>query len=399
MKKTSTFILFTAIIAFWGFSCESASDSINKPDDSAPNPTAGEYQAVVAFPNLTFNNPVELTHASDGTSKLYVAEQRGVIRVFDNATSTAQANVFLDIDSKVDAGGEMGLLGLAFHPDFKNNGYFYVNYTRNTPTRQTVIARFKVNSGAQTADAGSEKILLTFDQPYTNHNGGKLAFGADGYLYIATGDGGSGGDPQNNAQNRKNLLGKILRINVIASESGTYTIPADNPYKGNSEGFREEIYAYGLRNPWRFSFDHANNNLWVADVGQNEVEEIDIITKGGNYGWKIKEGNRCFDASANCNQANLIAPVWAYNQGTDGRSVTGGVVYRGTKLPDLTGKYVFGDYVSGKIWSLKYDGSKATDSGDKFSNVSTVSAFGEDAARELYILDYSAGKIYTLQKK
>lgn len=399
MKKLGILIFLTALSAFWGFSCESEVDSIDKPDDSTSNRIAGEYQAVVAFPNLTFDDPIEFTHASDGTNNVYVVEQRGVIRVFDNASSTLQANVFLDIDSKVDAGGEMGLLGLAFHLDFKTNGYFYVNYNRNLPTRQTVIARFKVNSGSQTADASSEKILLTFDQPFTNHKGGKLAFGADGHLYIATGDGGSGGDPQNNAQNRKNLLGKILRINASATESGTYTIPADNPFAGNGDGFREEIYAYGLRNPWRFSFDHTNNNLWVADVGQNDVEEVDIITKGGNYGWKIKEGNRCFDATANCNQANLIAPVWAYNQGTDGRSVTGGVVYRGTKLPDLGGKYIFGDYVSGKIWSLKYDGSKATDSGDKISNVSTVSAFGEDAAKELYILDYNAGKIYSLQKK
>lgn len=401
MKKVIILIAFSAFSAIWGFSCDIGSDPDDKPDDSTanPNPVAGEYNAVNAFPGLTFTSPVEFTHAFDGTNKVYVIEQRGVIRVFDNVSSTTQTSVFLDIDARVDAGGEMGLLGLAFHPDFKTNGFFYVNYNRNSPSRQTVIARFKVNTGFQVADAGSEKILLTYEQPYTNHKGGKLAFGADGYLYIATGDGGSGGDPQNNAQNRKNLLGKILRIDVNATDKVNYGIPKDNPYVGNTEGYMPEIYAYGLRNPWRFSIDAATNRIWAGDVGQNEVEEIDIITKGGNYGWKIKEGNDCFDATGNCNQASLVAPVWAYEQGTNGRSVTGGVVYRGKKLPNLIGKYVFGDYVSGKIWSLKYDGSKATDSGDKISNVNSVSAFGVDANGELYILDYGAGKIYSLVAK
>lgn len=399
MKKVIILIVLSVVSAFFGFSCESGTDPIGKTDDSTSAIVAGEYQAVVAFPNLTFDDPVEFTHAFDGTNKVYVIEQKGVIRVFDNVSTTAQAAVFLDIDSRVDAGGEMGLLGLAFHPNFETNGYFYVNYNRNSPTRQTVISRFKVNSGSQTADASSEKILLTYDQPFTNHKGGKLAFGSDGYLYIATGDGGSGGDPQNNAQNRKNLLGKILRIDVNVDDRETYAIPQDNPFVGNTEGFRGEIYAYGLRNPWRFSFDSATNNLWAGDVGQNEVEEIDIITKGGNYGWRIKEANDCFDATGNCNQSGLVAPVWSYKQGTDGRSVTGGIVYRGKKLPDLVGKYVFGDYVSGKVWSLKYDGAKATDSGDKIANVSSISAFGEDANKELYILNYGTGKVYTLEKK
>lgn len=399
MKKIIILITLAVLSAFFGFSCESGTDPIGKTDDSTSNTVAGEYQAVVAFPNLTFVSPVEFTHAFDGTNKVYVIEQKGLIRVFDNVSATAQTTVFLDIDARVDAGGEMGLLGLAFHPNFETNGYFYVNYNRNSPSRQTVISRFKVNSGSQVADANSEKILLTFDQPYTNHKGGKLAFGSDGYLYIATGDGGSGGDPQNNAQNRKNLLGKILRIDVNVEERENYAIPKDNPYIGNTEGFKEEIYAYGLRNPWRFSFDSVTNNLWVGDVGQNEVEEIDVITKGGNYGWRIKEANDCFDATGNCNQSGLVAPVFSYKQGTDGRSVTGGVVYRGKKLPDLVGKYVFGDYVSGKLWSLKYDGAKATDSGDKIANVSGISAFGEDADKELYILNYGSGKIYKLEKK
>ena len=400
MKKVIILITLAALSTLLGFNCKINSDPTDEPEDSTSNPVAREYQAVVAFPNLTFNSPVEFTHAYDGTNKVYVIEQKGVIRVFDNVSTTSQASVFLDIDARVDAGGEMGLLGLAFHPNFETNGYFYVNYNRNSPSRQTVISRFKVNAGSQVADANSEKILLTFEQPYTNHKGGKLAFGADGFLYIATGDGGSGGDPQNNAQNRKNLLGKILRIDVNVDEREMYKIPADNPYVGNTEGFREEIYAYGLRNPWRFSIDAATNNIWAGDVGQNAVEEIDVITKGGNYGWKIREADDCYGTQSNCNQATgLIAPVWSYRQGSDGRSVTGGIVYRGTKLPDLVGKYVFGDYVSGKIWSLKYDGSKATDSGDKIGNVSGISAFGEDANKELYILNYGAGKVYRLEQK
>lgn len=399
MKKIIILMALAGFSTLLGFNCKTNSDPTDKPEDSTANPVAGEYQAVVAFPNLAFNSPVEFTHAFDGTNKVYVIEQRGVIRAFDNVSTTSQTTVFLDIDARVDAGGEMGLLGLAFHPNFETNGYFYVNYTRNSPSRQTVIARFKVNPGSQVADAASEKILLTFEQPFTNHKGGKLAFGANGYLYIATGDGGSGGDPQNNSQNRKNLLGKMLRIDVDVAETEKYAIPKDNPYVGNTEGFMQEIYAYGLRNPWRFSIDATTNNLWAGDVGQNEVEEIDIITKGGNYGWKIKEANDCYGGSANCNQAGLIAPVWSYRQGADGRSVTGGVVYRGKKLPDLVGKYVFGDYVSGKIWALKYDGSKATDSGDKIGNVGGISAFGEDAEKELYILNYGNGKIYKLEKK
>jgi glucose/arabinose dehydrogenase len=302
----------------------------------------------------------------------------------------------LDIDERVASGGEMGLLGLTFHPDFKKNGYFFVNYTRDSPRRQTVVSRFKTNG--QVADPNSEAILFTFDQPYSNHNGGQVAFGADGFLYVSTGDGGSGGDPQNNAQNRKMLLGKMLRVNVNSTEKGNYGIPKDNPYIGNMEGFREEIYAYGLRNPWRFSFDLATKNLWVGDVGQNKVEEIDVVTKGGNYGWRIKEANNCYDASGDCSKIDLIAPVWSYEQGNDGRSVTGGKVYRGKKLPEFIGKYICGDYVSGKIWALTYDGKIVTKS-DLITNVSTVSSFGEDDDGELYICDYSAGKIYSLAKK
>ncbi len=346
-----------------------------------------------AFPHLTFEQPVEFTHAGDGTNRLFVLEQAGRIKVFDNDPAVKNTQVYLDIRDKVSDGGEMGLLGLAFDPNFKTNGYFYVNYTQRKPM-QTVIARYKVGKYQDNkADAASETVLFTFSQPYDNHNGGKLAFGPDGFLYISTGDGGAWGDQHNYAQNRRSLLGKILRIDVSKTEKGHYGIPADNPYVGNGEGYREEIYAYGLRNPWRFSFDAQTGQLWVGDVGQNEFEEIDIITKGGNYGWRLKEADRCYNPRNDCDPSNqLIDPIHKYPRG-DGVSVTGGFVYRGARVPNLRGKYLFADYSNGHIWALAFDGAKKTDNQLLATDGGSVSAFGEDAKQELYILDHYSGKI------
>lgn len=409
MKKATILASLLGFVALLAFNCKP--DEVNQPTTTTPpvvtppvvtppviTPEPAGYKAVAAFPKLTFSSPVDFTHANDGTNRLFVVEQKGIIQVFENDANVDKKTVFLDISAKVASGGEMGLLGLTFHPNFKQNGYFYVNYTRSSPRRQTVVSRFKAN--AQTADPNSEAILLTFDQPYSNHNGGQIAFGPDGFLYIATGDGGSGGDPQNYSQNRKSLLGKMLRIDVNTTEKGNYGIPKDNPYVANTEGFNEEIYAYGLRNPWRFSFDSVTKNLWTGDVGQNAIEEIDIVEKGKNYGWRIKEGNNCYARMSECNEieSSVTRPVWTYAQGNDGYSVTGGRVYRGKTLTDLVGKYIFGDYVSGKIWALTYDGKTVTKN-DLLTNVSTVSAFGEDTNGELYICDYSAGKIYVLTKK
>ncbi len=395
MKKTFVIIGFYSFISFLTISCKEADDSPTTSPIVVVVPSVSvSYQAVEAFPKLSFNSPVDFTLANDGSNRLFVVEQRGVIQTFENNANAETKSVFLDLMGRVSSGGEMGLLGLAFHPDFKNNGLFFVNYTRNSPRRQTVISRFKANG--QTADPSSEAILLTFDQPYTNHKGGQISFGGDGFLYIATGDGGSSGDPQNYAQNRASLLGKMLRIDVNTTNKGNYGIPKDNPYTANTQGFSEEIYAFGLRNPWRFSFDSVTKDLWTGDVGQNKVEEIDIITKGGNYGWKVKEGNDCY--SGDCSRADLIAPVWSYINGAEGRSVTGGVVYRGKKFADLVGKYFCGDYISGKIWVLTYDGKTVTKN-EVITNVGAVSAFGQDANGEIYILNYSSGKIYTLAKK
>ncbi len=356
------------------------------------------YTVNVAFSKLSFNRPVDLQHANDNSNRLFVVEQEGLISVFKNEASTSSKKTFLDIRSKVeDSGNEEGLLGLAFHPQYKTNGYFYVNYTANKPDR-TVISRFKVSvNNPDVADPASETVLLSFSQPYSNHNGGQVSFGPDGYLYIAAGDGGSGGDPQGNGQNLKTLLGKILRIDVDKQqEEKKYSIPTDNPFAGNKSGYKEEIYAYGLRNPWRLSFDAVTKKLWTGDVGQNAYEEIDIIEKGGNYGWNTMEGKHCFEPKQNCNQQGLKFPVWEYPR-KEGVSITGGFVYRGSSLPELKGKYIYSDYGSGKIWALDTRSLNPINTTLVESNLN-ISSFGVDPKNELYICSFD-GKIYKLSNQ
>lgn len=355
------------------------------------------YQAVDAFPSLSFDQPVDLQHPDDGSGRLFVVENAGIVRVFENDSSANDAPVFLDITDRVDdSGTEEGLLGLAFHPDFEENGYFYVNYTASNPDR-TIISRFQVSEqNTDQAEEASEQEILTFDQPYSNHNGGQLAFGPDGYLFIAVGDGGAG-DPQENGQDRSTLLGSILRIDVDGQENGNnYAIPPDNPFAENGEGYREEIYAYGLRNPWRFSFDEETNRLWAADVGQNEYEEINIIESGKNYGWNIMEGMHCFDPPEDCDQSGLELPVWEYDH-SEGISVTGGFVYRGPTLENLTGRYIYGDYGSGKIWALEHDGSEDPENTELLEVDFQIPSFGTDANNELYILGFD-GDIYRFEE-
>ncbi|MFX0163535.1 MAG: PQQ-dependent sugar dehydrogenase, partial [Candidatus Hodarchaeota archaeon] len=274
-----------------------------------------EINLMIAFPNLSFENPVDFQYADDGTNQVFVVGQEGVIWVFNNSASTSVATVFLNITDRVRTGDEEGLLGLAFHPDFNDTECFYVYYSAADEPRRSVIARYNVSlTDPNQADKESELMLLEILQPYSNHNGGQLSFGPnDGYLYIATGDGGSGGDPQGNAQNLTTLLGSILRIDVDNPANGeNYSIPVDNPFVGNVEGYKEEIFAYGFRNPWRFSFDPDTGWLWVGDVGQSEREEIDIVEKGKNYGWNIKEGSSCFNPPSGCNSTGLVDPIWEY---------------------------------------------------------------------------------------
>jgi len=353
----------------------------------------------VAFPNISFNRMIFLTSPNDGTNRIFVVLQAGKIMTFPNEKDANAAAVFLDISDRItDAGNEQGLLGLAFDPNYSTNGYFYVYYTASAGLRHVVVSRFSVSSAdPNSANPNSELVILQIPQPpsYNNHNGGMLAFGPDGDLYVGVGDGGSEGDPMGNGQNMSTLLGKILRIDVRnASEDHPYGIPADNPFVGKS-GARGEIWAYGLRNPWRFSFDSVTGQLWVGDVGQDRYEEVDIVARGGNYGWNIMEGFSCYSPSAGCDKAGLQLPVSVYPH-TMGCAIMGGYVYRGDAIPALAGVYVYGDYCNGNIWGLEYDGSTVTYHAELADAGQSISSFGVDSSGNLYVLSFN-GNIYRLE--
>ena len=342
-----------------------------------------------AFPGLTFVQPIELTHAGDGSGLVYVAEKAGRVRAINPATNAATP--VLDITGLVQDSGEQGFLGMAFHPSFATNGYLYVHYTGRTNGADgtTVLARYtRSATNPAVFDPASAQVLLNFNQPYNNHNGGKLAFGPDGYLYLSLGDGGSANDPGNRAQNRAVLFGKLLRLDVDAPAAGlNYGIPPSNPYVGNTQGFREEIYAYGLRNMFKFSFDRQTEALWGADVGQNAYEEVNLITSGGNYGWRVAEGFVCNIPSTGCDRTGFTDPIHVYDHPNGAaRSVTGGPVYRGTRNPDIAGLYLFGDYVTGQVWALSYTAGTTPTVRLLTSAASNLIAFGEDAAGEVYLL-------------
>lgn len=330
--------------------------------------------------------PVYLTHAGDGSGRLFIVEQAGRIRVW--ADGALLATPFLDIRDRVTAGGEMGLLSVAFHPEYGSNGRFFVNYTTGSAeTRRTNITEYRAPPRSDAADR-VERIILQIRQPFANHNGGLNLFGPDGMLYIGMGDGGSGGDPQNNGQRLDTLLGKLLRIDV--GGGGPYRVPPDNPFVGRA-GARPEIWAYGLRNPWRFSFDRQTGRLFLGDVGQNAWEEIDLIVRGGNYGWRIMEGAHCFAEPTGCSQTGLELPIAEYGHAS-GCSVTGGYVYRGRRVPALAGRYLFGDYCSGTIWTLTEAGGR-WEVAQLLSTDLNISSFGADESGELYVVDHG-GRIY-----
>jgi len=350
-----------------------------------------------AFPNQTFDAPVDITHAGD--SRLFVVEQRGMIRVLEGRGPAATNKPFLDISSRVTYGGEMGLLGLAFHPNYQENGAFFLNYISGEGEgRQTVISRFQVTADPDQADPNSEMILLTVSQPYTNHNGGSIKFAPDGTLYIALGDGGSGGDPDNRAQDGSDLLGKMLRIDVDNPAPGkNYGIPAGNPFLGQPT--LDEIWATGLRNPWRFSFDRLTGDLYIGDVGQNRWEEIDFqagnSAGGQNYGWRLKEGTYCYNPQQGCDRGGLTDPIYEYSHDA-GCSVTGGFVYRGLSLPALNGYYLYADYCSGAVSALQRDGDGAWQNERLTTAGGLVSTFGEDSSGEIYLALHRRGKILQL---
>ncbi len=370
-----------------------------------------------------FESPVHITNAGDGSGRLFVVEQRGRIKIIKN---NALLSTFLDITDRVRSpfnlgGSEEGLLSVAFPPGFgTGKPYFYVYYTLQNGNNR--VSRFTVGGNPDLADPSSERIILDLAHPtYGNHNGGQLAFGPDGYLYIGTGDGGGGGDPNNNAQNPGSLLGKLLRIDVeptstphnsgdfltylplIANNSSgpgygqPYLIPPDNPFIGVA-GYRDEIWALGLRNPWRFSFDRLTGDLFIGDVGQNTWEEVDYqpaASPGGeNYGWNIMEGMQCYNSST-CDSSGLTMPVFTYRTNIDGNAVTGGYVYRGSSYPGLQGTYFVGDYSSGKIWGLQNIGGLWQNQ-LLLDTSNNISSFGEDEAGELYFVDISTGDVFQI---
>ncbi len=364
------------------------------------NPAAHvSVQLIDAFPRLSFIQPVDLQSPADQSNRIFVVEQQGVISVFENNPLVEQKKEFLDIRDQVRTGHmEEGLLGLVFHPDYKKNGYFYVDYIADNP-RRTIIARFTRSAdNPDQADKSSKLVILEVEQPFGNHNGGQLAFGPDGYLYIAFGDGGGAGDPFDNGQNRRSLLGKLLRIDVDHPDPGkNYGIPLDNPFKDSKEGFKGEIYAYGLRNPWRFSFDPVSKWLWAGDVGQDKpIEEVDIVRKGENYGWNIMEGSQCFKPTIGCQSRGIKLPIWEYSL-DQGRCVTGGYVYRGKRMLQLEGYFIYGDFVSGRIWGLFYDGTQKPVNIELAHNPNLYpSSFGRDPDQELLVCSFD-GHIYRLE--
>ncbi len=349
----------------------------------------GSIDLVPVFPGLAFERMVGLQYAPRDPSRLYAVLQEGRIVSVANDTNAASHRVFLDITDRVSRGGnEEGLLGLAFDPEFGDSGYFYVYYSAAAP-RRSILSRFTAAGGL--VDHDSELVVLEVGQPYSNHNGGEIAFGPDGYLYVALGDGGSAGDPMRHGQNKATLLGSILRIDVSTlDELGRYSIPPDNPFAGDPQS-RGEIWAWGLRNPWRFSFDRLTGDLWTADVGQNLYEEIDLILPGANYGWNLMEGFACY-GSSDCGREGLTLPVIEYGR-EDGCSVTGGYVYRGSRLQSLQGAYVYGDFCSGKIWALRYrDGSVAAHALVADTDLQ-IASFAEAPDGEIYVLSFT-GAVY-----
>lgn len=357
-------------------------------DSSAvPVETAAGIKVTAVATGLS--SPLYLT-APAGDARLFVVEQTGRIRIIKNGQLLPAP--YLDVRSKITSGGERGLLGLAFHPSFATNGFFYVNYT--DLAGDTKIERYHATPSADVADASSGTTVLAFDQPFANHNGGMLLFGPDGMLWIGTGDGGSGGDPQGNGQKLSTLLGKMLRVDV--NGAAPYAIPTNNPFVSQS-GARGEIWAYGLRNPWRYAFDAVDGLLYIADVGQNRWEEVHVVPAsraGVNFGWNVMEGTHCYSALT-CSQNGLDVPVYEYSH-DDGCSITGGFVYRGNAIPSVRGHYFFSDYCTGFLRSFRYANGAVTDVKQwSVGSLGPVLSFGQDSAGELYILSDN-GRVYRI---
>ena len=366
------------------------------PQPQAP-PTLGVQRV---FPNLVFAAPVAMLQAPGDASRWFVIEQAGHVRVFTNDPQATSSGTFVDIAARVSSGGETGLLGMAFHPRFPADPRVFLSYTAQS--LESRISEFASGDGGATLDPGSERVLIVIAQPESNHNGGQVGFGPDGYLYAGMGDGGGGNDQHGsigNGQLMTTLLGKMLRIDVSAPAG--YGIPPDNPFAANPQCGTDgsgaascpEIYASGFRNPWRWSFDRRTDELWVGDVGQGALEEIDRVVRAGNYGWRCFEGTRATGLACG-SEPDLLPPIAEYGR-TEGRSVTGGYVYRGSVIPGLAGRYVFGDFVTGRLWHIAADTPPTVVVQSGFASGLSISSFGEDHDGELYVVHYG-GQLYRL---
>lgn len=367
-------------------------DGLTPPEHALKRTADPNRVSVTLDPIVTgLQRPVAVRVAGDGSGRLFIVEQAGRVRTVDGGG--LRPTPFLDIRDRIrDSANEQGLLGLAFHPDYVNNGRFFVNYT--DLAGDTVVAEYARSDGdPDWSDPSSEAIIMSIQQPFSNHNGGDIAFGPDGYLWIATGDGGSGGDPQGNGQNQQTLLGKLLRVDI--DNGSTYTIPPDNPF-ADDPGTRDEIWALGLRNPWRFSFDRESGDLYIGDVGQSQWEEINFESRsdrgGNNFGWNTMEGSRCYQSS-NCSTDSLTPPVAEYSHAS-GCSVTGGYVYRGSRFPDLNGLYLYGDFCSGTLWALAQAGTVVRTVAVVAETGVAIASFGEDEDGELYLTDLVSGTVF-----
>lgn len=400
-KFRNTLTVFGAALLL--AACNSDSVSLNPPQTPGPMPPPEPPPVAVlqAFTQLAFNSPLAMMQVPGDSTRWFVVEKAGAVRIFPNDANASINDIttFIDITGLVNsAPGEAGLLGMAFHPDFAANGQVFLSYTRGTPL-ESVVSRFTVDSATGNLDPASEEILLTVPQPFTNHNGGNIVFGPDDLLYIGFGDGGGAGDPNENAQDTANVLGAILRIDVDGASP--YAIPADNPFAGNTECFQgsgtlgcPEIFAWGFRNPWRFSFDSGTGELWVGDVGQNAWEEVDRVEISENYGWDEREGAHCFEPAAGCSTDN-VDPITEYSHDL-GSSITGGYVYRGSAIPDLVGFYVFGDFGSGRIWAVSADSEQGTVPDELLDTGLSIASFAEGNDGEIYAIDISAGTIHQI---
>ena len=359
---------------------------------SAPSNRLPQVQLLAVAAGFT--QPVHLAVAPDHPDRLFIVEQPGTVRIVENGA--VRPEPFLDLKKQVRSGGERGLLSIAFHPRYRENGLFYVNYTGGSWQLTSRISEF-ARRDAWSARADKERLLIEIQQPYSNHNGGQIAFGADGMLYIGMGDGGSANDPHGHGQNLATLLGSMLRIDVTPGDSAAYRIPPDNPFVKRA-GARAEAWAYGFRNPWRFSFDALTGELWAADVGQNAREEIDIVRAGLNYGWNIMEGDICTPSvNAKCDTRHFEKPVFSYGRG-DGMAITGGFVYRGRAIPELCGKYIYADYVTQRIWALTRSPNGSVDNALLMQAPDNISSFGVDGHHELYVLGHNSGNVWRIGK-